>query len=284
MNSMAMARNSGRLKLGGSRSNRAKKERKPLSLAGPLQALGRMCKTVFCLAAGLALLGSLSFGLLYGYRWMTANPFFTIREINVSGISRLSYGDVLATCDVSVGSNALDVSVAKLERQLAQNPWVAAASVRRDLPDKLFITITERQPAYWVEHEGRMHYADSGGVIITPVDPALIVSLPVLEVSAHAEGFTDSLTRLCELLQNPDLPFSQGQIASVKLAGPSDVEIFLDAEQLMLRFSMGNWRVGLHRIVTVWDDLKARGEIAQVQAISVAGDKIWVEKKNAARL
>ncbi len=279
-------RNSGRLKVGVKRTNRFKKasrpEGSPSRLAGGISFLGGLIKGLACLTLLLGLLGVLGFGLLYGYRYVTTHPYFALKDIQVTGNSRLNYGEVLALADIALGQNALDVNVSEVERTLAQNPWVAKASVRRELPGRLSIRLEERQPAFWVQRDGKILYADASGSVIAPVEPGQFHSLPLLEVDQEAFA-GETLAAIVGMMQSRDLPFGLGQIAWVHMTSSGDAEFQLDTEGFSLRFPMRDWRAELARISAVWQDLQRRGELPGVAAIAAVEGMVCVQKKTPLR-
>ncbi len=69
-----------------------------------------------------------------------------VREIEVSGASHLSRTDVVRLSGLSDRTNVLWVDTSAAVRRLESDPWIARASVDRQLPFGLRITVTERTP------------------------------------------------------------------------------------------------------------------------------------------
>lgn len=76
---------------------------------------------------------------------------FPIKEVQVIGSEHLTQEDVAKIAAVPEGSTMLRVSTSEIKDRLEASPWVKSASVSRQLPDTLQITITERQMAAAVE-------------------------------------------------------------------------------------------------------------------------------------
>ncbi len=119
-----------RLKLGGKKGNslRSKKKRSGSSLTGAGQVVVRSIMTLLM----LSLVAVLGVGLLYGYRYITTSHYLELKEIHVTGNSRLSYGDVLKNADVALGLNCLEMNVGEVEENLSRNPWIQSVAVRRN--------------------------------------------------------------------------------------------------------------------------------------------------------
>jgi len=227
----------------------------------------------------LLVLGSLGAGLIFGYRYATTTPALGLTEITVSGNMRLAYGQVLEIAGLRLGQNSLGVNVTQVEAALSRNPWVEFVTVRRELPDKLFITMVERQPSFWVRKDGALFFADAEGHSITQLSPGDSASLPLLEISPELGDQQKVVQAMVARMNKQDLPFALGQMAWVKFTDSGQVELYLDALRIRVRAELSDWETHFNRIETVWRDLKLRGEAGQVAAIEASGGKVWVEKR-----
>ncbi len=75
-----------------------------------------------------------------------------------------------------LGRNLLRLPLAEVRLRLAANPWVAAAEVAKELPDRLRITVAERRPAVLLRSGDTLLYADAAGLPIAPVGPPAAVA------------------------------------------------------------------------------------------------------------
>jgi len=236
-------------------------------------------KNAFIFFAALLVLGGLGAGLIFGYRYVTTTPALGLTEITVSGNMRLAYGQVLEIAGLRLGQNSLGVNVSRVEAALSRNPWVEFVTVRRELPDKLFITMVERQPSFWVRQDGALFFADAKGATITQLAPGDSASLPLLEIAPELADQQQVLEAMVARMNKQDLPFALGQMAWVKFTDSGQVELYLDALRIRVRAEVSDWETHFSRIETVWRDLKLRGETGQVAAIEASGGKVWVEKR-----
>lgn len=257
------------------RLNRPRKDDGP-SL--PLNPGGAVKGLMFFLASVLVL-GVLGTGLIYSYRLITTTPALGLTEISVSGNQRLAYGQVLEIAGLRLGQNSLGVNVTRVESALSQNPWVEFVTVRRELPDKLFITLVERQPSFWVRQDGQLYFADGEGKIITQLSPGDSASLPLLEVAPELGDRHEVVSAMVARMNRQALPFALGQMAWVKFTAAGQVELYLDALKIRVRAELNDWETHFDRIETVWRDLRLRGETGHVATIEASGGKISVEKR-----
>jgi hypothetical protein len=83
-------------------------------------------------------------------RLIWENPSYALADIRVATDGLLTRAQVLELLEVWEGKNIFTVDVAKMSRELDALPQVEKAEVRRHLPDRLEIKISERQPVAWV--------------------------------------------------------------------------------------------------------------------------------------
>jgi cell division protein FtsQ len=257
------------------RVNRLRRESGP-SL--PINPGGAVKGLTFFLACVL-ILGVLGTGLIFAYRMVTTTSTLGLTEISVTGNQRLAYGQVLEIAGLRLGQNSLGVNVTRVEAALSQNPWVEFVTVRRELPDKLFITMKERQPSFWVRQDGQLYFADAEGKIITQLAPGDSASLPLLQIAPELGDQHENIAAMVALMNRQNMPFALGQMAWVKFSESGQVELYLDALRLRVRAQLDDWQTHFSRIETVWRDMKLRGETSQVAAIEASGGKVWVEKR-----
>lgn len=244
----------------------------------PFEASGAVRGLLLFLGAVLVL-GLIGTGLIFGYRLVTSTPALGLTEISVAGNQRLAYGQVLEIAGLRLGQNSLGVNVTRVEAALSQNPWVEFVTVRRELPDRLYITLVERQPSFWVRQEGQLYFADAEGKIITQLSPGDSASLPLLEVAPELGDRRADVAAMVARMNRQELPFALGQMAWVKISEAGQIEMYLDALRLRVRADLDGWDTHFSRIETVWHDMKLRGETALVAAIEASGGKVWVEKR-----
>lgn len=283
MSTLTMSKQS-RLKLGNKRGN---KLRSPSRQQGrKLTSAGQMIVRVIMMLLTLSLMAALGVGLLFGYRYITSNQYFALKEIHVTGNSKLSYGAILEAGNVSLGLNSLQMNVGEVEDRLSDNPWIESVTVRRELPNRLRIGVVEKVPAFWIRQGDGLYFADGRGKVIAPMHPGEMASLPVLAVDDSITDGQVVLTSFLRMLDAKQTPFTQAQTAWVKLTSAHELEIYLDGHAggkgLTVRLSMDRWELQLERLKIAWRDLMRRNEFKDTAIIAASGDKVWVKKYPAA--
>lgn len=246
---------------------------------GKLRGLGGLKSLVAVTVLLLGLAGVLSgvcFASLWLYNKAITSDFFITRHVDVAGNVRLSRDMVLQYGDLKEGDNSLAVSIAKVERNLRQTPWVEEVSVKRLLPDRFVIKLKERMPSFWVHKEGSLYYANERGMIIAPVESKNFLSLPTLRVEPGAEDAIPFLTRLMKDIQNGILPVEAGAIASITLSPGRGLEVYLEDREMRLSIATDDWEGNLARLGVTLGDLARRHELRNVREVRAVNGNVWV--------
>jgi cell division protein FtsQ len=91
---------------------------------------------------------------------VTYTPMFAAKALSVRGAVHLSPAHVLDLAGLREGTNVAHLDVDAVEAAVERDPWVASASVARDLPSTVTITLTERRPIAVVEPGAQVVSAD----------------------------------------------------------------------------------------------------------------------------
>ncbi len=259
---------------------RNKATRKPLRIGALLAGLVLFMLRFFGWTLGLllvaTLLGSISLGLVYGYRALTTSTHFAVSNVEIIGNRQLSTPEVLNLSGVTVGMNILEVSLGEISRKLQHNPWIESASVRRVLPDGVAIDIVEREPFFWVQQGGSLYYADRKGGPIAALELGRFVSLPVLILEDGAEPNWPLMEEWVRAVERLEFPFGFSEVAWLKVEDANHLRIHLEDRGLVIHFDLSDWRG--HRAIMnqVWEDLRSRGELNNIERLTVMSGKAWV--------
>jgi cell division protein FtsQ len=170
---------------------RRKNRRRPVSVwtrvpkpRAVIDACGRAARRSLPGIAAGCVFALVCAGLWLGYRFITTNDRFAIREIQIQGASKLTREAIDQTLP-AIGDNVFATDVGELADELRAHPWIASAEVRRVLPDVLVVEIREHEAAgvvllgqlYLVDAQGRPFKRaergeDAGMPIITGLDRA----------------------------------------------------------------------------------------------------------------
>ena len=150
-------------------------------------------------------------GLVY---LTVTSPLLDVDAIRVTGAHHVPVTQLRAASGVHVHDHLLFVDTAAVERRLERLAWVDHASVRRELPGTLKITVDEYVPAAYVRVPGGVMLVAATGHVIARARLAPAHSVEVRGVR-HAPGAG-------ELLAPPDaagvVPRLPGALANLVVA------------------------------------------------------------------
>jgi cell division protein FtsQ len=119
-----------------------------------------------------------------------------IATVSLSGQRQVSREEIFAAAGVTDHSSLLFLDVADARARLEAIPWIAEATVRKLYPDRLQITVTEREPFALWQQQGKVNViAADGTVLSAKVEPRLAV-LPFVVGNGAAARARDFLAIL----------------------------------------------------------------------------------------
>lgn len=97
-----------------------------------------------------------------------------IATVSLSGQRQVSRDEIFRAAGVTDHSSLLFLDVSEARARLEAMPWIAEAQVRKLYPDRLQITITEREPFALWQREGKVSVIAADGTLLsTSVEPRL---------------------------------------------------------------------------------------------------------------
>lgn len=134
----------------------------------PVRRRRRLLGLLRQLAVALALVGIPAAAL----GWSATSPRFALARMDVETTERVNRAWVEERLAHLRGRNLVWMSMRKVERTLAEHPWIGGVELSKSLPDRLRVAVVERRPVAVLEAaEGRFH-VDEEGRVIAPVDAA----------------------------------------------------------------------------------------------------------------
>jgi cell division protein FtsQ len=111
---------------------------------------------------------------------------FHIAAISLTGAKEVSREEILATAGVSGRASLLFLDADAARARLMANPWIADAAVLKLYPDRLQITVTERQAFALWQKDGRISVIAADGTVLESFVEDRYRGLPLV-VGAGAE-------------------------------------------------------------------------------------------------
>lgn len=175
------------------------------------------------LRAGALVLGILAvFAAAWGYRhfYLYRSDRFTLRHVDVADGHILSRDWWLTVTGLAEGSNIFTVcNIQKRQRDiLAGTPLVKELSIQRELPDRMVVKFTEREPVARVRNVRDAFLVDAEGVVFSG---GWAVPLPVItgfegaesvKLGDRLEGAAFAAAVFAAVYQTMDLNFKVAEI------------------------------------------------------------------------
>ena len=157
-------------------------------------------------------------------------------SIEISGVHNASRAHVMEVAGADIGRNIFYVPLDERKKQLEQIPWVESASVMRLLPNRLSVTIQEREPVAFAQIGSRISLIDSNGVVMgLPANRQTKYSFPVIRGIAETEPLSSRAAamkiynRLVSELGSGEAATSSAnyvkQLSEVDLSDPENVKV-----------------------------------------------------------
>lgn len=109
--------------------------------------------------------------------WLLTAEQLELRELVIHGTPRVSAPWIEETLRPAVGSNLLSLRLSGVESRVLEHPWARTVSVRKELPSRLVVDVTERTAAAVANLSDGDFYVDRSGARISRVEeerPALL--------------------------------------------------------------------------------------------------------------
>jgi cell division protein FtsQ len=105
---------------------------------------------------------------------------FSIAAVSLAGEHHVSRDRILMAAGVTERSSLLFLDVETARARLLAIPWIAEATIRKLYPDRLQITVTEREPFALWQLAGNVSVISSDGTVITPFHDPQFADLPLI--------------------------------------------------------------------------------------------------------
>jgi cell division protein FtsQ len=117
-------------------------------------------RAAFFALAGVAIVAGVAWALL-------GSRLLVVRSVTVTGTHLVTSAQVIAAADVPLGTSLVDVNAGQVAQRVEAIRQVASATVSKDWPDHLTITVRERVPVVAVRMSGGGYdLVDPAGVLV----------------------------------------------------------------------------------------------------------------------
>jgi len=127
----------------------------------------------------IALLGGFGYLVYLAIDWCEYTHFFNLDKIEVSGVSILSSEEIIKIAGFKTGSSLRKLDTRQIQNRLELEPYIQAAVVSREFPNRVKIMIKERIPVCYL-NTGTLWLIDQQGIILPLRKEKIKANLPVI--------------------------------------------------------------------------------------------------------
>jgi len=125
---------------------------------------------------------------------VTYTPVFDAKHIRVEGAVSLQPDDVRGLAGIESSTNVFHLQPDEVTARLLADPWIASATVAKELPNTVVLTVVERRPVGVIDAAGdRSVLADDGTIL--PPSTAAATTIETLPSVQAALGTPDEAQR-----------------------------------------------------------------------------------------
>ena len=139
--------------------------------------------------------------------YVALSPLFNIKEINVTGNSKLSKEEIISLSELKTDENTFKVSKKNIKNKVKANAYIENVKIRRKWPDKVEIIVVERVATYMIPFANSYIYINNQGYMLEITSqkaemPAIVgISTPEEELHEGQRLISEDLVKLGEVLQ-----------------------------------------------------------------------------------
>jgi cell division protein FtsQ len=118
------------------------------------------------------------------YEELFTSPYLEIKTIDIEGTGRVTKQEIIELSGIVRGRNTFSVDLNEARDMVTSHPFVKEAVIKRRLPKKVNIVITEREPAAFVMVDG-LYVMDRKGELFKRYSVEDGLDLPVITGMGH---------------------------------------------------------------------------------------------------
>jgi cell division protein FtsQ len=232
------------------------------------------------------ILAGLSITLLIGYLVALSAPFFRLEDINFQGNKQVSQVELLQKGGLEDKLNILSLNLSDVKKKMEAIPWVKSVHLRRELPNKLLVSVQERQPLSLVLVDGGLYFLDREGLAFKKVERREGITLPVVtglqkgdwqENSRLAPRVLQEISTLTALLAQGRDPLYPDKLSEIHYDPECGYSLYTLEYGIRITLGRDDFKTKMARLEKVWLSLQKRPDLSNLRGISLQyGQRIIV--------
>ena len=228
----------------------------------------------------------LSITLLVGYLVALSTPFFRLEDVNFQGNKQVSQVELLQKGGLEDKLNILSLNLSDVKKKMEAIPWVKSVQLRRELPNKLLVSVQERQPLSLVLVDGSLHFLDREGLAFKKVERREGLNLPVLtglqkgdwqENGYLVPKVLQEIFTLTTLLAQGGDPLYPDKLSEIHYDQECGYSLYTLDYGIRITLGRDDFKTKMARLEKVWLTLQKRPDLINLRGISLQyGQRIIV--------
>lgn len=217
---------------------------------------------------GTMALGSLTMVVAAAYfaaQMLFASDYFKVEQILVENNHRISREEILALSDIHPGTNIFELDLGRISTRIGENPWIAAAKVRRLFPNQLVIRVEERTPKAIVRLD-YLYYMDTSGQIFKRLERGDKLDFPVVSgidrqaLLARNEATMRHLETVLKVFASLDgrKVFGFSDVSELSLDDTGNITLYTCNGGVPVRIGQSDFDSKFNRLEKIFSQLKTR--------------------------
>ena len=189
-----------------------------------------------------------------------------VGAIRTEGNRIVTAADILGSAGIHKGEKLLGLDLQAARARVLANHFIKDASVTREVPDRILISITERSPVAAIVAE-KMLYLDDEGYVLPAARSEHIFDLPILTGTlpagectpgkqVKAENVRDALALLATARRMSDDLYRR--ISEVHVEGEKDIVFYTSEFGVPVIFGRGDCGDKLAKFEAFWQEFASR--------------------------
>ena len=179
----------------------------------------------------------------------TCSPIFNITDIEVLNNNRVSSETVISLSGINTNENIFRFIATKVSNNIKQNAYIEDVKIRRVLPNKVQIEVTEREPRFSIPVLGEFAYMSTQGYILEITQNEL--NLPIIyglqtaeeNITAGNRISKEDLESLEMILRIMNVMGDSGlseKVTSIDISDKNDYSIYMQEERKTIHLGDGS--------------------------------------------
>ena len=178
--------------------------------------------------------------IIGGFIFVLVSPIFNVIEIQVANNNQIVSETIVSLSKLQIGQNLFRFNKNKVEKNIKTNPYVESVNIKRKIPNKIEISVEERNRNFNVEFLNGYAYINNQGYILEISEQKL--DLPVIQgVSTEQEQIVEgnrlitqdlekleTVIKIMDICKNYEL---DKKVSSINIENKDNYIIYMEEEK-----------------------------------------------------